>query len=214
VARVNTNIALVTLFSLAVFAGQAILSAEPPIVEGPNTVVAQKKKGGRDPDEIEGSLKALDLTTGTLTLSPGFGKKTGPDATYNLRGKELPVHLFSKYLELHQTHKLEELEAGDWVRVKLFGDDVIAVRVVAPTLFATVSEVNTSKQTVLLRLKRNGEKTLPLAANARLLINGQPAKLADFTPGLPVSMILDLKQTTILSLHDGKSLNKLLKLIR
>jgi hypothetical protein len=103
--------------------------------------------------------------------------------------------------------KLADIPAGSSVQVRLSGDQKEAVYVAAsgPQTGGLVKEVDAEKRTIKVAMfaargQEPEEKTLDVAADARIVVDNQPAKLGDVKPadnGPFVNLRLSLDQKTV-----------------
>lgn len=157
---------------------------------------------------LSGTIKGIDLTakTITLTLSPGRGNDAAEERTISVdadaqllvddgKGRRLSV----------KEAKLAELPVGSIANVRLSVDQKSAttVRAEGPSQFGLIKAVDPAKNTLTLAIGRGrgenpDEKTLEVAKDVRVVIDGNTAKLADIKveergPFAQVRLSLDQK---------------------
>jgi RNA polymerase sigma factor (sigma-70 family) len=161
----------------------------------------EEKKGDerrREERGTRGILKSLDLKTGTITIQLIRDGESG-DKTYNLAGKDVKV-----ITPLERTTKLADLTPG----VRLFlsltqTDDVEAVRVEPIVLTGFLIRADAENRTIGVRKGRE-ESKFKVARDARIVLNGRPAELADLRGELQVQVMLDLDRETAVAVQAGR----------
>ena len=174
-------------------------------VEGPNIV---------------GVVKSLDPARNALTLSfGGAGRGRGDDQvleqTVELAGDSVVLLDDGRGRRLSvKEGKLADLPVGAVVNLRMSVDQRYAtlVRAEGPTLPGQIRAVDAAAGTVTIARVSRGEnldsKTLPVAKDARIVIDGVEAKLADIKvsdTGPFATLRLSLDQKTVQSILAGQS---------
>ncbi len=162
---------------------------------------------------VFGLVKSLDLSKNLLTLSLGPGRdgvgggerifELASDATVLLddgKGRRLSI----------KEGKLSEIPAGSAANLRLSADQRFAtlLRVEGPSLPALIKAVDSANGTVTVatrvgRGEKPKEKTLPVAKDARIVLDGNESKLADikvFDNGPFAMLRLSLDQKSVQSI--------------
>lgn len=140
---------------------------------------------------LSGRVKAVDAMKNTLTLTTQQRGGDMEEKTFEVpktavtliddgRGRRFAL----------REGKLSEVPTGSAVTVRLSPDQkqVALVRAEGPSIGGRVKAVDAAKGTVTLEIfvargENSEEKTLPLLKNARIVIDGKEAKLADIKAG-------------------------------
>jgi hypothetical protein len=158
---------------------------------------------GREPqneqrkDEPFGLVKAIDLKVGTLTITP-LRDGGGDDQTFSLAAKNLQVST-----SFGEPIKLADVTVGMRVHLQLQGLDVTALRVENPVVAAFLTSISDEKRTVQARAERQ-ISMYSVAKDARITINGKPAKLAEVPIDERIFLTLSIDKRTILAIHNVK----------
>ncbi len=153
-----------------------------------------------------GEIKAIDVKTGTITLSAGRGNQ---ERTLTL-GQDVRVIIDGR------PAKLGDLKIGKWIGVRLDREgrtvqaiNTIAVRRAAGQfLSGVVAEIKGNKLTVSLgRRNPTNEKTFDVGETVRVFVDGKPAKLADLVKGMMVQLGHDDKDALIAIRAEGPSVS-------
>jgi hypothetical protein len=153
------------------------------------SVVAIRAEGG----DIHGTVKAVDAAKNTLTLHD----KLQGEKTYGVT-KDAGVYLDGK----REVKRLADVPVEAVVDLKLLVDQKTAreIRASGPTLTGSVAG-DAGNDVVTVRHKE-GEKTLTVARDARILIvDKKEGTLADLIDGTAVQVLLSVDQARALELH-------------
>jgi hypothetical protein len=139
---------------------------------------------------LAGQLKTVDSAKNTITLKLGGGREDAEERTLEMakgamilvddgRGRRLSV----------KEAKLADLPTGASVMVRLSVDQKAAtlLRAEGPNLPCLIKSVDAAKGTVTIAIRvargeNPEERTFPLAKEARIVVDGDEAKLADIKP--------------------------------
>lgn len=164
---------------------------------------------------LMGNVKAVDAAKNSITVVVGAGRGEPEEKTLNLakgamvvvddgRGRRLSV----------REVKLADVPAGAMVNIRLSVDQksVTLLRAEGPSMPCTIKAVDAAKGTitVLTRVARGDdpvEKTLPVSKEARVVIEGAEAKLADLKPseeGGFAMVRLSLDSKTVQGINVGR----------
>lgn len=163
---------------------------------------------------VFGLVKSLDLSRNSVTLSLGPGRdgvgggeriiELASDATVLLddgKGRRLSI----------KEGKLSDIPVGAAANLRLMADQRVAtlLRVESPSLPVVIKAVDATNGTVTIatrvgRGENAEEKTLPVAKDARIVLDGNESKLADikvFDNGPFVMLRLSLDQKSVQSIQ-------------
>lgn len=147
--------------------------------------------------EVKGVVQEVDAAVGTVTLVVG-GARPVQVKTFNLARPDLPVtDAAGKPL------KLTDLQADQRVQLTITNDDVVAIRLAPPTLYGTLTRVDAEGLAVRLKT-RLGERSVPVPAETKILLDHQPAPLKDLRLGAPTLVAFTPDRKTVLELQAGK----------
>src|SRR5262249_40508790 len=143
----------------------------------------------------QGKLKSVDAAKNSLTILTAGRGGEAKEETFTV-AKNAKVTMGREEL------KLADLKAGAQVGLMLSEDqkEVVAVHVrpaLAPGLAAVLKSVDAKAQTVTLTGRGGEEKTIKVAADAKVQIDGKEAKLADLRPDDRVQLTLSEDRSTI-----------------
>ena len=162
---------------------------------------------------LQGTIKSFDASKKevTLTVFPRRGGEEVTERTVVLADDALVLLDDGKGRRLSlKEGKLSDIPAGSSANVRLSADQKLAtvVRAEGPILQGLIRSVDANAGTVTI-VRRRGrgdnpdEKTLPLAKDARIVVEGAEGKLSDikFSDNGPFGMLrLSLDQKTVQSL--------------
>lgn len=160
---------------------------------------------------INGVLKALDAAKrlAIVVVRPPRGDDPGEERTLAI-AKEAIVLLDDgrgRRLSLKEG-KLADVPVGSVITAKLAVDQsfVMMLKAEGPAFFGALKSVDADKRTITIAIPKSREeveeKTLPLAKDARVTLDGKATKLADLKPmdnGPFVQLRLTLDQKTVQS---------------
>lgn len=156
-----------------------------------------------------GVIKALDAEKRSLTVTvrPARGDDAGEERTVII-AKEAVLLIDDgkgRRLSLKEA-KLADVPVGSTVMVKLAGDQgfVMFLKAEGATISGALKGVDPDKRTITIAIPKGRddpeEKTMTLAKDARITLDGNTAKLADLKPGENgplISLRLTLDQQTV-----------------
>ncbi|MFO0968003.1 MAG: sigma-70 family RNA polymerase sigma factor [Gemmataceae bacterium] len=149
---------------------------------------------------VQGAFVSFDAAKGLITLLVGAERgRDGVEKTYHLAAKEVPF-----LSNLGDKVRPMTLTKGAQVALALNElDDVAEVRVNYPTVAAVLSGVNAAEKTVSVGGERE-PRSFKVAATAKLMVDGKPAKLEDFKGGMRVNVVFDFERSTVLAMASGE----------
>jgi len=159
---------------------------------------------------VQGAIKAIDAGKKALTIVTPPGRVEPEERTLTVANNALVLvdDGKGKRLSLKET-KLENIPVGSAVSLRLSPDQslVMTVRGEGPTMFGLLKAVDAAKGVVVLALPRGRgdapeEKTLAVAKDARVQMNGVETPLANLKVGDDsfVQMRLSLDQSSVQSI--------------
>jgi hypothetical protein len=163
-----------------------------------------------------GTLKAVDAGKHLLTVAtpPGRGDETGEEKSLTLATGALVIVDDGRGKLLSQKAvKLAEVPVGAAVSVKLSPDQkfVTMLRAEGPSMPGLIKAINATDGTITVvtgaRRDDSVEKTLPVAKDARIIIEGTETKLADVKlgdEGLIAMLRLTLDQKSVQTILVGR----------
>ncbi len=167
---------------------------------------------------ISGLIKAIDPSkrTVTVTVRTARGDDAGEEQTLTIAKDALVVVDDGKGRRLSlKEAKLADVPVGAAVSMKLSADQTVVMqcRAEGPTLSGILKVTDADKGTITIIMGRGRgedgeEKTVVLAKNARITLDGKEAKLADLKPGdMPphIQLRLSLDQKTAQSVTAGRA---------
>jgi RNA polymerase sigma factor (sigma-70 family) len=138
-------------------------------------------------------------TVGGVIRSVGFSGSLVSSVT--LYGHE-ETFTFAKSLEPTlddgTAMKRRDIGPGTYVRLTLADDKktVTALAAIRPGVSGAVKDMDDAKKTITLT-DRSGEHVFPVAADAKVVVNGKEAKLADVKNGMAVHLQLSLDRKIV-----------------
>jgi hypothetical protein len=167
---------------------------------------------------INGVIKELNADKRMLTIMvrPPRGDDAGEERTLSV-AKEAVILLDDgkgRLLSLKQV-KLADVPVGSSVVVKLAVDQsfVMMLRAEGPALFGLLKGVDADKGMITIAISKGrddaDEKTLPLAKDARVTLDGKETKLGDLKveengPIIQLRLTLDQKMVQSVSAHQPR----------
>lgn len=163
---------------------------------------------------LNGKLKAVDATKGTITVEMGGRGGDAEETTVAVAKDAIILHDDGKGRRLSQKEgKLADTPIGSFVNVRLSADQETAtsLRAEGPSMPGQLRSVDPVKGTITIavfvaRGENPEEKTFAVAKDARMVIDGKPVKLDELKPddnGPFVQARLSFDQKTIQSLQGG-----------
>jgi ferric-dicitrate binding protein FerR (iron transport regulator) len=156
--------------------------------------------------QTKGVLESVALAAGKIQINKGSGDK--PNSV------TLPLSPQAKVLIDGKPGQFAQLKPG--VLVSLTHSDggtIIAVRAEGPKRFGPIRSVDVKAGTITLAGKKtesgqSADKTYPLAASVKVVIQGQPATLADIKPGQQATLQLAVDGQTVIQITIGQPKEK------
>jgi hypothetical protein len=189
----------------------------------------QDRSGAIGRNEIRGVVKAVDVGTGSITLSVGGGRQPAAENTFII-GKDTEIAIGDGTGRRFgfREGKLGDLAPGTLVAVALSDDQKQVESIVAegPALRGVIKGVEAGKSTITVTLsagrgkQAEEEKTLIVGPNAEIAIDDGRArrfsvkegKLSDLAAGALVSVKLAVDQKHVESLlAEGPNLSGIVK---
>jgi hypothetical protein len=139
-----------------------------------------------------GVIKSLDATKRSLTLvvRPARGDDAGEERIVTVAKEAIVLIDDGKGRRLSlKDAKLADMPIGFAVMVKMAVDQsfVMMIKAEGPSLFGLLKSVDADKRTITIAIPKGrddaDEKTIPLAKDARVTLEGNDAKLADLKVG-------------------------------
>jgi hypothetical protein len=176
------------------FAGKSYL-----LSGGENQVFAAVGEGRRGPGEIRGIVTSV----GRRQITVNTGGDRPREANYTL-APDVNVVIDEK------PATVADLAAGMIVRMqRLEGESsVIGIRADGPTIGGDVKSADSQTRRITLVGRRTEEGVSPDATyavgiDAKVIIDGKPAVLADIRPGAKVALKLSVDQKTVVQVTQG-----------
>jgi hypothetical protein len=166
---------------------------------------AEEKKG---PPTVQGTVKAVDVKAGTLTLAGQTkeGQTAPPDETFTL-AREVRLVIID-----NRPVKLADLKPGTPVVLELSADrkSVVSITHNAPRLIgfeAYILGVDAKAGTITVgypAAPTAGSQTVKVPDDARITVDGNPAKLGDLKAGVRVRVKVAIDSKAIVEIAVGK----------
>ncbi len=146
--------------------------------------------------EIRATLKSLDAAAGTLTVSESREREVS-ERTLNLI-KNVKVTIDGR------DTRLSDLVPGNLLLLQVSGEsgDVLAIRAEGAAVTGVIRSVDPLARTITLGGDR--ERTLTLAPDAKVLLEGRPGELAGLREGMRVSLRLSSDQRSVVAIQVGE----------
>ncbi len=163
----------------------------------------------QDAIKVTGVVKKMDAKTGAITIRP-TRKGATEDESYSLLKKEIEVTTVGG-----EKTKLDIVAPGQTVQLKIGASGDVEAIMVQPYVFlAKIVDVDAKKRTVVLAREETPTSTLPVSAEAKILLAGRNAFLREVKPEsqMTVTVSLDGKMVqgmNLVSDPEGKLANKL-----
>jgi hypothetical protein len=147
----------------------------------------------------QGTIKAIDPAKRTLTLAVRPGADAAEEYALTISNEAVIVVDNGKGKPLSvKLGKLSDIPVGAFASVKLSVDQVhiMSIRAEGPSLSGHLKSVDADKGTIVLSIPKGrddaDEKTLSVAKDVHIIIDGHAAKLADLKPGDTTNVVLRL----------------------
>lgn len=162
------------------------LAADP---DAARELVGDRVKRKDAAPTASGKLEEVDTVKNTVTIST-FRRGDGASSKTFALAKDAKIQRDGK------DAKLGDLKKGSQATLKLSADEktVVSLSVASPALSAPLKSVDADKNTITITVGPRGakeDKTLKVAKEAKIVIDGKDAKLGDLKAGAPVGLIVD-----------------------
>lgn len=151
--------------------------------------------------DVRGYVQELDTKKGTITLRHFFGGKV-TIKMFSLSKPDLPVVNLAG-----QALQLRDLQAESLVTLKLNKeDDVESIIAPLPTLHGSLTDVDAKKRAIVVKVLA-GPRTIALAPDTKIFLDGAPAALQDLPAGIFTRVTFTQDQQAVVEVRSGKGVN-------
>jgi RNA polymerase sigma factor (sigma-70 family) len=182
---------------LAANAADALLDDET----GEQETAAQTQRGQRKgPPIASGKLQDVDAGKHTITISSVRRGEAPIDKIYAV-AKDAKVQRDGRDV------RFADLKKGGQARLELSADQktAVSVSVTSPAISAPLKSVDAAKNSITITIGTRAtkqDKTLTVAKDAKITVDGKDARLADLKEGAVLSLVVD-EGNTVLQVKTG-----------